>query len=278
MTKDSDCITFLQWALPKLKLRWPGFRKVRGQVCKRLRRRLQVLELDDLAAYQGYLETHPDEWAILDAFCRISISRFYRDHAVFDQLTQMVLPALAETVSRRGEPMLRCRSIGCASGEEPYTLNMIWQFVIQSQFPNLQLHITAIDADAGMLQRAQVGCYPRSSLKELPEDWRNQAFEPSNTNYCLKPRYQAGIHFVQQDIRQTQPDEAFHLILCRNSVLTYFDEALQKQVLANIVSHLTDGGGLVVGEHERLPDEHIGLEDWLPNLGIYRKAGFVNDK
>ena len=77
--KNSKCVHFLQWSLPQLHLRWSGFRKVRRQVCKRIQRRLQELELCDISAYQSYLETYPAEWLVLDAYCRITISRFYRD-------------------------------------------------------------------------------------------------------------------------------------------------------------------------------------------------------
>jgi chemotaxis protein methyltransferase CheR len=74
----------LQAALPRLGLRWPGFRKVRGQVIKRLKRRLRVLHLQDLVGYAAYLDTHPAEWGVLDAICRISVSRFYRDKGVLN--------------------------------------------------------------------------------------------------------------------------------------------------------------------------------------------------
>jgi len=60
--RDAECIAFLQWALPRMGFRWPGFRKVRGQVCKRVGRRLKELGLTDLEAYQVYLGTHPEEW------------------------------------------------------------------------------------------------------------------------------------------------------------------------------------------------------------------------
>ena len=88
---DSDCVEFLQWALPRLKMRWPGFRKVRKQVGKRIRRRMRDLKLNGLSDYRCYLETHADEWARLDEICRITISRFYRDKGVFDELRDTVL-------------------------------------------------------------------------------------------------------------------------------------------------------------------------------------------
>jgi len=99
--RQADCVEFLQWCLPRLHMRWPGFRKVRSQVCKRIRRRLTSLALDELEAYQRYLETHADEWPHLDAMCRITISRFYRDRGVFEALETEVLPALATAARRR---------------------------------------------------------------------------------------------------------------------------------------------------------------------------------
>jgi chemotaxis protein methyltransferase CheR len=81
--RDPDGVQFLQWGLPRLHLRWPGFRKVRRQVYKRLNRRMLDLQLSGLDEYRVYLENHPTEWAILDTLCWISISRFYRDKGVF---------------------------------------------------------------------------------------------------------------------------------------------------------------------------------------------------
>jgi len=76
--KDTDCTEFLQRALPRLGMRSAGFRRVRGQVCKRLRRRMAELGLAELTAYRVLLDTLPEEWTRLDGLCRISISRFYR--------------------------------------------------------------------------------------------------------------------------------------------------------------------------------------------------------
>ena len=270
--KDSACASFLHWALPWLQMRWPGFRKVRRQVCKRIDRRRRVLGLETAAAYRTYLETHPEEWAALDALCRVTISRFYRDQAVFDHLAQVVWPALAEEALRQGEAVFRCWSIGCASGEEPYTLNLIWQLALQPRFPALSCQILATEADDGLLQRTQRGHYPASSLKDLPTTWRERAFTPIDDQYCLRDEFRSLVTFSQQDIRTDYPTGTFQLILCRNLVLTYFGEALQRQVLGQISSRLRAGGALVVGQHERLPDGVAGLTFWLPGTGIYQKG------
>ncbi len=81
-----DCTAFLQWALPQAGLHWPGFRKVRRQVCKRLTRRLRELGLDNFAAYRARLQGDPTEWRVLDECCHITISRFCREAAVFQVL------------------------------------------------------------------------------------------------------------------------------------------------------------------------------------------------
>ncbi|MGD8595209.1 MAG: chemotaxis protein CheR, partial [Gammaproteobacteria bacterium] len=89
---DNECVQFLQWALPQLHMRWPGFRKVRAQVCKRIDRRLRQLAIEDIHTYKTYLHEHKLEWRVLDELCRITISRFYRDKAMFGFLTEHVLP------------------------------------------------------------------------------------------------------------------------------------------------------------------------------------------
>lgn len=270
--RDSDCVDFLQWALPQLRMRWRGFRRVRKQVCKRIERRRKALDLPDIAAYQAYLETHQEEWSVLDTLCRVSISRFYRDRTVFDHLQQVVWSTLAEMALAQGENELRCWSIGCASGEEVYTLSLIWHFELKARFPGLVFRLLATDADPTMLQRAQRGCYPASSLKELPPAWRDAAFVRTGEEYCLREKFRVGIEFRCQDIRTQQPEETFHLVLCRYLVFTYFDESLQQQVLTRITRRLLPGGGLVIGKTESLPDDTPGLTPWFLQQGIYQRV------
>jgi chemotaxis protein methyltransferase CheR len=270
--KDSDCIDFLQWALPQLRMRWPGFRQVRKQVRKRIDRRRKALGLPDVTAYRGYLKTNPDEWSMLDSFCRISISRFYRDRGIFDRLRETVLPKLAEMVLGQGENGLHCWSIGCASGEEPYTLSLIWRLSLQSSYPALTCRILATDADEQLLQRAQTPCYPASSLSDLPQEWRAKAFVQADEEYCLRETFRSEVEFQHQDIRQEQPAGSFHLILCRNLILTYFEESRQAQGFVPIIQRLPPGGALVIGKKEHLPHKVPSLRPWFPKLGIYRRA------
>jgi chemotaxis protein methyltransferase CheR len=152
--RDADCVQFLQWALPRLDLRWDGLRKVRRQVCRRISRRLAELGLSDGTAYREYIEGNADEWDRLDGFCRITISRFWRDPAVFESLRDHVLPALGPTVS--------VWSAGCASGEEPYSL------VLAAAEAGIAVRVLATDVDP--------------ALRAMPPTVRARAFDDG----CLR--------------------------------------------------------------------------------------------
>ncbi|MCO5169719.1 MAG: methyltransferase domain-containing protein [Planctomycetes bacterium] len=267
---DGECVAFLQWALPRLGLRWPGFRRVRGQVRKRLARRLEALGLPDLAAYRARLEAGDEvEWRALDALCRITISRFWRDRRVFARLADDLLPPLAREARARGAP-LACWSAGCASGEEPYTLALLWDRVLAPAAPGVTLRVLATDVDAAVLARARRACYPPGSLRDLPAGWADACFTRAGDEACLAPRLRDVVELRQTDLRRDLPDETFDLVLCRNLAFTYFDEPGQRAALARLLGRLRPGGVLVIGRKERLPPAELltPLGD-----GLYRLPG-----
>lgn len=269
---DAECVQFLQWALPQLHASWRGFRKVRRQVCKRIEQRRRELALADLAAYRAYLETHPDEWGVLDDFCRITISRFYRDIGVFRFLEQEVLPALASQALDRGAEALETWSAGCASGEEPYTVVLMWELALAPRFPGLALRVLATDLDPVMLRRADEATYTASSLKDLPERWRSLGFVSHDGFYSLRPGFKRCVSFLQHDVREAPPGGPFDLVLCRNLAFTYFDLELQREVASRLAECLRPGGALVVGAHEALPEGLPTFLPWSRTLGVYRLA------
>ena len=268
---SADCTAFLQWSLPQMGLRWAGFRKVRRQVCKRLRRRLEALDLPDLAAYRERLLRNPEEWRVLDGLCRITISRFYRDRGVFGQLRSEVLPALCQDLRQAGEKTLNCLSLGCCGGEEPYSLNLILHFDLAQRFPDMHVEILATDCDAGSLARAARGCYSAGSLKDLPAEWRNAAFDIVGDIYCLRREFRHAVRFLEHDLRDGIPDGVFHLVLCRNLVFTYFDEDRQRRGAADLARRMPRGGILVLGKHERLPADCPGFEIVSAHNAIFRR-------
>jgi chemotaxis protein methyltransferase CheR len=269
---DAEGVQFLQWCLPRLRLGWSGYRKVRRQVYKRISTRLQLLGLRSLDDYRSYLETHSEEWDILDSALWISISRFYRDKSVFQFLEQEVLPSLARQALAEGEDVLRCWSIGCAGGEEPYSLLILWKMKLQAQFLPVRLIILATDIDSQALSRARKGCYSFSSLRDLPENLHTQGFDQTAEGSSIKAEFREPVTFLEQDIRQAMPRESFHLILCRYLVFTYFDAPLRDKTLRCLVGKMRRGGALVIGKGETLPEGEFGLIPWSEKEGIYRRA------
>jgi chemotaxis protein methyltransferase CheR len=241
-----DCVAFLQWALPRIGRRWAGYRKVRRQVCRRVRRRAAELGLDSLAAYRDHLERHPDEWAVLDGLTNVTISRFCRDRGVFEFMRAEVL-----------RPGMRVWSAGCASGEEPYTLALLCD----------GLELLATDVDPALLRRAEAGRYPPSALRELPAAVREVAF---NADGVLDPRVRRRVRFMRHDVRDAPPSGPFDLVLCRNLAFTYFDDAGQRATLRRIASVTAPGGALVIGAHEELPTGQDAFEPWAPQHGVHR--------
>jgi chemotaxis protein methyltransferase CheR len=239
-----DCVAFLQWALPGLGRRWAGYRKVRRQVCRRVRRRAAELGLDSLAAYRDHLERHADEWRVLDGLTNVTISRFNRDRGVFEFLAGVVGHGA------------RVWSAGCASGEEPYTLALLRD----------DLEILATDVDPAVLRRAEAARYPPSALRELPAALRERAFTDGVLDPCVRSR----VTFKRHDIRGEPPAGPFELVLCRNVAFTYFDDAVQRATLRRIASVMTPGGALVIGAHEALPDGQEEFAPWAPQHGVFR--------
>ncbi len=252
-------------------MRWAGFRKVRGQVRKRLRRRLAVLGIEELGEYRRYLNTHPEEWQTLDALCAISISRFYRDKGVYHFLESAVLPAVATLAVERRCREVRVWSAGCASGEEPYTLALLWKLAAARHFPTLDCRIVATDSSELLIARARQALYRAGSLKDLPPDWRDASFREEGGLFALDEDFRDCVELRCEDLRRTMPDETFDVVLCRNLAFTYFDESVQRAVLRGLVRRIRIGGALVIGRHERLPVSVAGLEPWSEAHRVYRR-------
>jgi chemotaxis protein methyltransferase CheR len=270
---DTDCIAFLRAILPHLHLRWEGFRRVRRQVCRRLEARRRALGLASLDDYRAWLDQHPDELRVLDGMCRVTISRFWRDRAVFDALGARLLPALAERARQRGAGELRVWSAGCGSGEEPYSLAILWRLEVGPRFHGLALRVVATDVDAHLLERAREGVYPASSLREIPAALRARAFEPVEDGGRLRPDFREGIELRCEDLRDGAPagHGLFDLVLCRNLAFTYFDESLQRRALADIAEALLPGGVLLLGSHERLLSDAPGFAPEPAVRGAWRR-------
>lgn len=259
--RDAECVQFLQWAVPRMRMKWSGFRKVRRQVCRRIRTRMAQLRLDGYQAYRVYLEGHPDEWQTLDRLCCVTISRFYRDKGVYDALRSTVLPELAERALSVDRRRILVWSAGCGSGEEPYTVALLWELAVKGSFPGCDIGVLASDSNPDLLRRAARACYPGSVLRELPVQWKSVAFESEDSGCCrLLPEFREKVHLVAHDLRAFAPGGRFDLVLCRNMAFTYWEDELQVETARRLGQVLRPGGYLVVGAHEALPNGVDGFK------------------
>jgi chemotaxis protein methyltransferase CheR len=172
-----------------------------------------------------------------------------------------------------GRDVIEAWSCGCASGEEPLSLAILWRYRLQPAFPGLGLRILATDADPHLLERARSTLYPGGALREVPPELRRQAFLAVDDGFRPRPELLAGIAWRCADVRKDQPDRPFDLVLCRNLVFTYFGDALQRTLAGSFSERLRPGGCLVLGRRESLP---AGLDGWRspwPKLPVWRRSG-----
>ena len=269
---DRECAALLAWAAQRLGLADAGFARVRGQVRKRVSRRIGELRLPDAAAYRAFLERDASEWTVLDRLCRVTISRFWRDGPAFDALTEQVLPALVERARARDDLRLRIWSLACASGEEPYSVALAWHLRLAPRCPGMSLDLVASDASPHLLERAARAEYPASIFRELPADLRAPLAIPAVPSELvhIPAALRAGVTLRELDVRRACPPGPFDLILCRNLVFTYFDDALRARLLAGFHARTVPGGALMIGKRECLPDSRCGYESL--SSGIYVKS------
>jgi two-component system CheB/CheR fusion protein len=204
--------------------------------------RVRELGLPDLGSYRALLEARPAEWDELDRRCRITISRFFRDRAVWEALARDVLPALG--------PLPRAWSAGCASGEEAYTLAIVLSESVGAAASPV-IAVDGTDVDPGCLRVAREGRYHERALADVPPEVRDRWTTADGDHRRVLPRLRSRIRFHEHDLGREPPPSSYDVITCRN-VLIYFERASQERVLARFVDALRPGGLLLLGKVEML--------------------------
>ncbi len=231
---------------------WSGYRKVRKGVKKRLRRQMKRLGISSVDQYILVLEKLPEEMAVFEDCMRVTISRFFRDRALWHHLQEQIIPELIRSFPEG----VRIWSAGCANGEEVYSLAIILDLL----HARSRASILATDLNELNLQRAQQGIYAPSSLKEVSEEIRNNYFvKGPKGKYCINSSLKNEIVWQNHDLLSQPPEGPYHLILLRNNLLTYHQGATLQFALQAIVGHLVPGGFLTVGSHERIKNFSVPL-------------------
>jgi chemotaxis protein methyltransferase CheR len=227
---------------------WAGFRKVRKGVKKRIRRHMAELGCSTIEQYLRVLPRRPGARAACEQCLRVTISRFFRDRQLWQALGERILPDLVTRFS----PPIRIWSAGCACGEEPYSLAILWEELGRPA----ALDLVATDTGADCLARACAGVFFRSSLKRLPDGLLERYFCPQKggRQYLIRLHRLPSIRWQQHDLLGPPFEEGpFHLILLRNNLLTYYQGPDLLAGSARIMAALSPGGYLVTGSHETPP-------------------------
>ena len=243
-----DFDQFIKEVSPFLNLQWRRFK--RGGIKRKVERRITELGLSHFEDYLLRIERDPEEKSRLSQILTVTITRFFRDKKVFDVLENSIIPSILE---RRDSSDFKIWSIGCANGEEPYSLSMLWREKFEKIWSQVALSILATDINENLLKRAKEGKYKRSSLKEVPQEFLERFFKMENGFYILDQSIQERVEFQRHDIIHEEPFSGMDMIFCRNLAFTYFSKEAQIAVLKKIAISLNENGYLIIGEDESLP-------------------------
>lgn len=248
-----------------------------AMIARRVENRMSVVNQSDLEDYRIYLEKNPDELNFLINELTINVSRFFRDTLTFELIADRILPVILQeklTVS----PSLRVWCVGCAKGEEPYSLAILIHEMMLKEKVATDVHIFATDIDVRALKGAEKAVYPPSSVEDIKYRLLKKYFTMEGTSFRLIPEIKKLVKFTPYDILDKKygvPRESvfgsFDMVLCRNLSI-YFNPEYQEIIFEKLHHSLAQKGYLILGESETPPmmyRHHFSrMFDFSP---IYRK-------
>jgi chemotaxis methyl-accepting protein methylase len=248
---------------------WSGYRKVRKGVKKRISRHMQELKCPNINPYLDLLSKSAEVRQECEKRMTVSISRFFRDRKLWYDLEDDVLPRMIE----REKKTLRVWSAGCARGEEVYSFRIVWDR-LSKKFEQLpETEIVATDIHPVYIEKARAGVYAKSSMKEVPQEVREQYFDirKSGNRFDIKAAFKRGIEWKVQDVFSDPPGFEFDIIFLRNNLLTYYKEDQKIKGLKGVIKALAPDGWLIVGSHEKLPSAVSNMQRHLSIPWAYRQ-------
>ena len=220
----------------------------RASLMRRVRRRMDAVEITDFEAYQDHLLLHPDEFTELFNTILINVTGFFRDRDAWTHLQEQILPALVER--RDGRP-IRAWSAGCASGEEAYSLAMAFAEVLGVEDFVRRVKIYATDVDEEALSVARQATYTQHEMHGVPDDLRDKYFERQGQRFLFRKELRRTVIFGRNDLVQDAPISHVDILACRNTLM-YFNAETQSQILQRLHFALQPDGVLFLGKAEML--------------------------
>lgn len=224
-----------------------------------MRRRIQNLVnrngYDSFTVYFDDCCKTRDSFAAFIEYLTINVSEFFRNQDKFNLLETDIIPYLLER-----SPKLNIWSAGCSIGAEPYSLSMI----MKEMTPGKSHRILASDLDVEILAKARAGVYTENELKAVTPDRLARYFDKKGDKYAVKSEIKSSIEFKRHNLLKDPFESNFDLILCRNVVI-YFTEQAKDQLYTNFLRALKPGGILFVGATEAILNfRTIGYTSYKP--------------
>lgn len=237
---------------------------------RRLSLRMKYTDQESYYDYLNYLRHNPEELEKLKDSLTINVTRFLRNRTVFDFLKKYI----REQIKQGRKNNFNILSVGCSSGEEPYSMAMIMHS-LQRKY-NIDYYILGLDYDTNMLAKAKTGVYNQFSLKELSEAELHRNFSKLKDKYVIRDEIKEHVMFKEFNVKNTDSLAQFgmfDIILCRN-VLIYFSREFQYRIILAFNEILNDNGILVLGKIEIIMGKYKDLFSIIDKRErIYKKIG-----
>ncbi|MEO8617708.1 MAG: chemotaxis protein CheB [Luteolibacter sp.] len=221
----------------------------RSTIWRRIERRMTLHHLTAMADYVRYLRENPQDLEILFKEMLIGVTEFFRDDLVWESLKNEVFPELIR--SRPDGGVLRAWVAGCSTGEEAYSMAMVFLEAKENVKPNhrISLQIFATDLSEDAIERARCGVYPQGIVKNVSEERLQRFFTADSNHFRVSKEIREMVIFAHQNVVSDAPFTKLDLLSCRN-LLIYFIADLQKKLLPLFHYCLNPKSVLVLGNAE----------------------------
>ena len=222
-----------------------------GTLLRQIKRRMMAASIEDMGVYLTAIHQDPDEIDRLAKDLLINVTNFFRDQAAFDVLAETILPELI--AQQPLEVPLRIWDAGCSTGEETYSIAMLFLEAIGASNRNVKLQIFASDVADDALAVARNGLYSESICKNVSPERLKRFFMKEGRSYRVTRELRETVVFTAQDLLADAPFSRLDFISCRN-VLIYLRPDVQGKVISLFHFALREGGILFLGAAEALGD------------------------
>lgn len=223
---------------------------------KQMRRRIDTLVVKNGAnSYEDYVALIRKDKVLFEQFVNfltINVSEFYRNPDQWKLMDETVIPKILENNKRQ----IRIWSAACSTGDEPYSLAMAFS----KHVPLSNIKILATDIDKQVIAHAQVGLYNAKSIAGVPEEMKRKYFTQVGTSYQIANEIKRCVEFKEHNLLKDVYPKEFDLILCRNVVIYFTDEA-KDMIYAKFYESLKKQGVLFIGSTEQISNyKDLGFE------------------